>query len=441
MTDGVTNEFFSGSGCKKLTEPTGGGQLSLPHILALKMMLSHGSPQYGPAALEFIDRPAIRAVYESVMKTCGDEEIAINMAIAAGRAMTAVYPNTVDITSRRIFDTLQTVTNGTVHLDDALYIASLASMPGDPDYPCDCIHSALERDGVKVEGVDNTPVVDNEDDEDDEDDEDEFLKASAKVLGIFSDNADNFGSSQMGMIQTVAGAKIELSPIGIANYVANVGAVLSAYKNNPLGKVERVIYGINFIAHVYTTYDDAVSPTDEQYRVSNPQYVIKGTGWTSYVNLKAMTEKPNWINGVTYEVEEVAMRYVPSPAAPVVPSTVPAASPVATPVATTVAAGVNAVQGSPPSAAPHTERKESVFTKPIPISDMLCVFLGVPQGSLMSRSEVTTRVCAYAKTHNLLDKQVIKADSALRMLLSLTPNDELRILNLQRFLKPHYLRA
>jgi hypothetical protein len=378
------------------------------------------------------------AVYESAMKACGDEEIAINMAIAAGRAMTAVYPNIVDITSRRIFDTLQTVTNGTVHLDDALYIASLASMPGDPDYPCDCIHSALERDGVKVEGVDNTPVIDNEDDEDDN--EDEFLEASGKVLGIFSDNADNFGSSQMGMIQTVAGAKIELSPIGIANYVANVGAVLSAYKN-PLVKVERVIYGINFIAHVYTAYENAVSPTDEQYRLSNPQYVIKGTGWTSYVNLKAVTEKPEWIHGVTYEVEEVAMRYVPSPAAPAVPSTVAAASPVATPVATTVAEGVNAVQGSPPSAAPHTERKESVFTKPTRISDMLCVFLGVPQGSLMSRSEVTTRVCAYAKTHNLLDKQVIRADPALRMLLSLTPNDELQILNLQRFLKPHYLRA
>ena len=421
-----------------MTGPTGSGWMLLPHILALKMMLSHRSPQHGPAALEFIHRPAAMAVYESAMKACGDEEIAINMAIAAGRAMTAVYPNTVDITSRRIFDTLQTVTNGTVHLDDALYIASLASMPGDPDYPCDCIHSALERDGVKVEGVDNTPVMDDEDDEDDN--EDEFLEASGKVLGIFSDNADNFGSSQMGMIQTVAGAKIELSPIGIANYVANVGAVLSAYKN-PLVKVERVIYGINFIAHVYTVYENAVSPTDEQYRLSNPQYVIKGMGWTSYVNLKAMVEKPEWIHGVTYEVEEVAMRYVPSPAAPAVPSTVAAASPVVAPVATTVAEGVNAVQGSPQSAAPHTERKESVFTKPTPISDMLCVFLGVPQGSLMSRSEVTTRVCAYAKTHNLLDKQVIRADPALRMLLSLTPNNELTILNLQRFLKPHYLTA
>ena len=413
----------------------------------------------------------MRAVYESVMKTCGDEEIAISMAITAGRAMTAVYPNTVDLTSRRIFDTLQTVTNGTVHLDDALYTASLASMRGDPDYPCDCIHSALRRNGVKVEG----DVEDVEDVEDDEDDDEKMSAASSKVLGIFMDNAENFGSSQMGMIQTVAGAKIELSPIGIANYVANVGAVLSAYKN-PLGRVERVIYGINFIAHVYTAYDDAVSPTDEQYRLANPQYVIKGTGWTSYVNLETMVEKPKWINSVTYDIPEVAMRYVSSPAAPVVPPTAPTPPP----VAAAVAEGVNTVkdfnslveklnslrtvlgavlsdmkkldkqsplldqegvQGSPLPAALHTERKESVFTKPTPISDMLCVFLGVPSGSLMSPSEVTTRVCAYAKVNNLLDKQTIKADAALRMLLSLTPNDELKILNLQRFMRPHYLRA
>jgi hypothetical protein len=39
-----------------------------------------------------------------------------------------------------------------------------------------------------------------------------------------------------------------------------------------------------------------------------------------------------------------------------------------------------------------------------------------------------------------MDKQVIKADAALRKLLALTEKDELKILNLQRFLKPHYLK-
>jgi len=209
--------------------------------------------------------------------------------------------------------------------------------------------------------------------------------------------------------------------------VANIGAVFSAYKN-PLEKVERVIYGVNFIANVYTAYEDAVSPTDEQYRLSNPQYVIKGTGWTSYVNLKEMKEKPEWIHGVTYESRGIVMTTTTAPPLPfpVVPRRL--APPAHAPLAA-------------PDEVPHTERKESVFTKPIPISDMLCVFLGVPQGSLLSRSEVTKRICDYAKAHRLLDKQVIRADPALRMLLSLTPNDELQILNLQRFLKPHYLRA
>ena len=85
-------------------------------------------------------------------------------------------------------------------------------------------------------------------------------------------------------------------------------------------------------------------------------------------------------------------------------------------------------------------KKETVFTKPTAISDALCTFLGMSKGSLVSRSEVTTRVCRYAKEHNLMVKQVIKADAPLRKLLALTEKDELKILNLQRYLKPHYLK-
>jgi hypothetical protein len=86
-------------------------------------------------------------------------------------------------------------------------------------------------------------------------------------------------------------------------------------------------------------------------------------------------------------------------------------------------------------------KKETVFTKPTAISDALCTFLGVPKGTLLSRSEVTTRVCKYAKDHSLMVKQVIKADAPMRKLLALTEADELKILNLQRYLKPHYLKA
>jgi len=86
-----------------------------------------------------------------------------------------------------------------------------------------------------------------------------------------------------------------------------------------------------------------------------------------------------------------------------------------------------------------TPKKETVFTKPTAISDALCTFLGMPKGSLVSRSEVTTLVCRYARDHKLMDKQNINADAALRKLLAVTEKDELKILNLQRYLKPHYI--
>lgn len=93
---------------------------------------------------------------------------------------------------------------------------------------------------------------------------------------------------------------------------------------------------------------------------------------------------------------------------------------------------VEGVEGAP--------KKETIFTKPTPISDALCTFLGIAKGSLISRSEVTSKVCRYAKEKGLMEKQNIKADAALRKLLALTDADELKILNLQRFLKPHYIK-
>jgi chromatin remodeling complex protein RSC6 len=86
-------------------------------------------------------------------------------------------------------------------------------------------------------------------------------------------------------------------------------------------------------------------------------------------------------------------------------------------------------------------KKPSVFTTPTAISDALCTFLGVAKGSQVSRSSVTKQICDYAKSKSLMDKQLIKADAPLRKLFSLTEKDELKILNLQRYLKPHYIKA
>jgi chromatin remodeling complex protein RSC6 len=87
------------------------------------------------------------------------------------------------------------------------------------------------------------------------------------------------------------------------------------------------------------------------------------------------------------------------------------------------------------------EPKPCIFTKPVKISDELCSFLAQPKNTEVSRSAVTKGVMAYARTHNLMDKQTIKADAALRKLLTLNEGDSLTILNLQKFLRRHYIKA
>ena len=87
------------------------------------------------------------------------------------------------------------------------------------------------------------------------------------------------------------------------------------------------------------------------------------------------------------------------------------------------------------------EAKPCIFTKEVRVSDELCAFLGKPKGSSVSRSAVTKAVIAYAKSHNLMDKQNIKADAALRKLLSLGEGDNLSILTLQKHLRNHYVKT
>jgi len=86
-------------------------------------------------------------------------------------------------------------------------------------------------------------------------------------------------------------------------------------------------------------------------------------------------------------------------------------------------------------------KKPSVFTKPQKITDALCVFLGKSKGTEMSRSDVTRGIMDYVKKNNLNNKQDILPDAALRKLLAVTESEKVTILNLQRFLKIHYVKA
>ena len=87
------------------------------------------------------------------------------------------------------------------------------------------------------------------------------------------------------------------------------------------------------------------------------------------------------------------------------------------------------------------EPKPCIFTKPVKISAELCSFLGKPKDTEVSRSAVTKGVMEYARSKSLMDKQTIKADAALRKLLTLNEGDSLTILNLQKYLRRHYVKA
>ena len=87
------------------------------------------------------------------------------------------------------------------------------------------------------------------------------------------------------------------------------------------------------------------------------------------------------------------------------------------------------------------EPKPCIFTKPVKISAELCSFLGKPKDTEVSRSAVTKGVMEYARSKSLMDKQTIKADAALRKLLTLNEGDSLTILNLQKYIRRHYVKA
>jgi len=85
--------------------------------------------------------------------------------------------------------------------------------------------------------------------------------------------------------------------------------------------------------------------------------------------------------------------------------------------------------------------KPCVFTEPTTVSAELGAFLGLAKGALISRSNVTSGIVNYAKSHNLMNKQAINTDAPLRKLLGVTETDVLTILNLQKYLSKHYVKA
>jgi len=84
------------------------------------------------------------------------------------------------------------------------------------------------------------------------------------------------------------------------------------------------------------------------------------------------------------------------------------------------------------------------FAKPSKITDELCDFLGVAKGTEMSRTDVTRKVNAYIKEHNLNkpeNRRIILPDPKLRKILGVKPEDEVSYFSLQKYLSRSFIKA
>jgi chromatin remodeling complex protein RSC6 len=85
----------------------------------------------------------------------------------------------------------------------------------------------------------------------------------------------------------------------------------------------------------------------------------------------------------------------------------------------------------------------SVFLQPSKISPALAKFCGVTAETMISRTDATRKIAAYIKEHNLQNpenRREILSDETLISLFALTSEDKLNYFNLQRYIKPHFIK-
>jgi chromatin remodeling complex protein RSC6 len=94
-------------------------------------------------------------------------------------------------------------------------------------------------------------------------------------------------------------------------------------------------------------------------------------------------------------------------------------------------------------AAWDARRANNAFLKLRPLSDELSSFMGLPAKSQKSQTDVTKFVASYVKAHSCFDpnfKRRIIPDTKLGKLLRVKDGQEVTYLNLQSFLKVHFLK-
>ena len=98
---------------------------------------------------------------------------------------------------------------------------------------------------------------------------------------------------------------------------------------------------------------------------------------------------------------------------------------------------------SAPVQTPSSSRMPVGFITPTLISEELARFLGKPPGTRMARTEVSKEINKYIRDKGLVDREngrKINPDENLRNLLRITSRDELTYFNLQKYMKPHFIR-
>jgi hypothetical protein len=92
----------------------------------------------------------------------------------------------------------------------------------------------------------------------------------------------------------------------------------------------------------------------------------------------------------------------------------------------------------------EARRANNAFLKEKPLSPELCQFMGLKTGEMRSQTDVTKFISEYVKSHSCFDptfRRRILPNAALAKLLRVDDKTEVTYLNLQKFLKVHFIKA
>lgn len=105
---------------------------------------------------------------------------------------------------------------------------------------------------------------------------------------------------------------------------------------------------------------------------------------------------------------------------------------------------VRAHQEDPDGEKTKARSANNGFNRKQDVSPKLREFLDLPDGELISRSEVTKRINTYVKEQGLKhpdNGRVIIMDDKLTKLLEPPADTQVTFLNIQKFLSPHYIKV